>query len=73
MSLIGTITNILSNGVTLSSVVGLNLGDFILGVKPQEVETSGLLGYYMNVTLELDKNTKTELYEVNSEVSKSFM
>lgn len=73
MSLIGTITNILSNGVTLNSVVGLNLGDFILGVKPQEVETSGLLGYYMNVTLELDKNTKTELYEVNSEVSKSFM
>lgn len=73
MLLIGTITNILSNGVTLNSVVGLNLGDFILGVKPQEVETSGLLGYYMNVTLELDKNTKTELYEVNSEVSKSFM
>jgi hypothetical protein len=54
-------------------VDGLYIPDLKSFVKPQEVETSGILGYYMNVTLELDKNTKTELYEVNSEVSKSFM
>jgi len=72
-TLIGNITAILSNGVTLSSVVGLVGGDFIYSTKPQSVETSGLLGYYMNVTLSLDKNTRSELYQVNSEVSKSFM
>ena len=71
--LIGNITNILSNGVTLNTVTGLNVSDFIFASKGQEVETSGLLGYYMNVTLSIDKSTKTELYEVNSEVSKSFM
>lgn len=74
MAYIGTITAILSNGVTLSSVVGLSNGDFIISVKNQSIETSGLLGYYMNVTLRLSgKNTRSELYQVNSEVSKSFM
>jgi hypothetical protein len=74
MAYIGTITAILSNGVTLSSKVGLSNGDFIIAVKSQSVETSGLLGYYMNVTLKLSgKNTRSELYQVNSEVSKSFM
>ena len=71
--LIGTITNILSNGITLNTLTGLNVNDFIFAAKGQEVETSGLLGYYMNVTLSLSKNTRTELYQVNSEVSKSFM
>ena len=74
MAYIGTITAILSNGVTLSSVTGLSNGDFIIAVKNQSIETSGLLGYYMNVTLKLsNKNTRSELYQVNSEVSKSFM
>lgn len=74
MTYIGTISAILSNGVTLSSVAGLSNGDFIIAVKNQSVETSGLLGYYMNVTLKLsNKNTRSELYQVNSEVSKSFM
>jgi len=74
MTYIGTITAILSNGVTLSSATGLSNGDFIISVKNQSIETSGLLGYYMNVTLKLSgKNTRSELYQVNSEVSKSFM
>jgi hypothetical protein len=74
MTYIGTISAILSNGVTLSSVAGLSNGDFIISVKSQSVETSGLLGYYMNVTLKLSgKSTRSELYQVNSEVSKSFM
>lgn len=74
LNLIGTIDNILPNGVTLSSVTGINVGDFIMAVKNQSVETSGLLGYYMNVTLRLsNRNTRSELYQVNSEVSKSFM
>ena len=74
MTYIGTVSAILSNGVTLSSVAGLSNGDFIISVKSQSVETSGLLGYYMNVTLKLSgKSTRSELYQVNSEVSKSFM
>ena len=70
---IGNITNVTSNTIELDSVVGLSNGDFIFSTKPQSIETSGLLGYYMNVTLTLDKNTRSELYQVNSEVSKSFM
>lgn len=75
LTYIGNVAAILPNGITLDSVLSsFSVGDFIMAVKNQSVETSGLLGYYMNVTLKLGgKNTRSELYQVNSEVSKSFM
>ena len=75
LTYIGNVSAILSNGITLDSTLSsFSVGDFIVAIKNQSVETSGLLGYYMNVTLKLSgKNTRSELYQVNSEVSKSFM
>jgi hypothetical protein len=39
--------------------------------KSQSSESSGLLGYHMEVTATLSKNTKTEVFAVNTETSKS--
>ena len=69
---IGNIVNKTSNSITLNSVVGLSVSDFILSTKPQSVETSGLLGYYMRVDAELTSDEYSEVFAVNSEVSKSF-
>lgn len=73
LSSIGSITGINNNVLTLNSVTGLSNGSFIMSGKSQSAETSGLLGYYMNVTLTVSSNKRVELYAVNSEVSKSFM
>ena len=69
---IGNITNKTSNSITLNSVVGLSVSDFVLSTKPQSIETSGLLGYYMRVDAELTSDKYSEVFAVNSEVSKSF-
>ena len=69
---IGTITNKTSSTITMDSVAGLSVNDFIISSKPQSIETSGLLGYYMRVDAELDTENYTEVYAVNSEVSKSY-
>jgi len=69
---IGNITNKTSNSITLNSVVGLSVSDFVLSTKPQSIETSGLLGYYMRVDAELTSDEYSEVFAVNSEVSKSF-
>jgi hypothetical protein len=78
MEFIGIIQDIEVVGVeqlhtlTLNQVNSLAVGDFILSVKSQSVETSGLLGYYMNVMGTLSSPNKSEIYAVNAEISKSF-
>jgi hypothetical protein len=78
MEFIGIIQDIEVVGVeqlhtlTLNEVNSLAVGDFILSVKSQSVETSGLLGYYMNVMGTLSSPNKSEIYAVNAEISKSF-
>ena len=79
MQFIGTIQDIDFAGfsadrytIYIDSTAGLSVGDFILSAKPQSVETSGMLGYYMNVSCTLDSTKKSEVYAVNAEVSKSF-
>jgi hypothetical protein len=78
MEFIGIIQDIEVVGVeqlhtlTLNQVNNLAVGDFILSVKSQSVETSGLLGYYMNVMGTLSSPNKSEIYAVNAEISKSF-
>jgi hypothetical protein len=58
--------------MTLSSVVGLAVGDFLVGQKDSRVEGGNLRGYTMRMDLEITKGTKVELFSVNSEVIKSF-
>jgi hypothetical protein len=72
LSPIGTILLIEDNYIVLNTVAGLSVGDFILSSKLASIETSGILGYYMNISGTLDSTTRSEIYAINSEVSKSF-
>ena len=72
LSPIGTILLIEDNYIVLNTVAGLSVGDFILSSKAASIETSGILGYYMNVSGTLDSTARSEIYAINSEVSKSF-
>ena len=45
---------------------------FILYIKNQNAESHGLLGHYMVFTMQNNKTTSTELFAVESEVTKSF-
>lgn len=57
------------NSITIDVVPSTNIGgEFVFSVKSQSVETSGLLGYYMQVDMKLEKHTKTELFLAASEV-----
>jgi len=72
----GTVLSIGVNSIQISVLPGLtftvNAGDFILASKPSNIETSGIRGYYMNCKMELNTSAYTEVFAVNSEVTKSF-
>ena len=71
--LVGTILSKTANSLTLNAVANILSGDFVLCSKPQSAESGGMLGYHMVVTATLTKNTKAEVYAINSEVIKSFV
>jgi len=73
LQLVGTILSKTPNSLTLNAVANISNGDFVLCFKPQSAESPGLLGYHMVVTATLSKNTKAEVYAINSEVIKSFV
>jgi hypothetical protein len=70
--LVGVITNITSNSITLNNASLVSSGVFLMSSKPSSIETSGIRGYYMNVKGELTTNSYVEVYALNSEVIKSF-
>ena len=72
LTLIGVIENISGKIITLDTTIGLNVNDFVVAVKPQSIETSGLLGYYMRVDCEKLSPNHSEVFSVNSDVVKSF-
>jgi len=72
LQLVGTILSKTPNSLTLNAVANIVSGDFVLCSKPQSAESPGLLGYHMVVTATLSKNTKSEVYAINTETSKSF-
>lgn len=72
LQLVGTIQSKTSNTLTLNTVNNIVSGDFVLCSKPQSIENQGLLGYHLEVTATLTKNTKAEVYAVGSEVVKSY-
>lgn len=43
-------------------------GDFIFFAKSPETNTSGLIGYYAEVDMEINSTSKKELFAVNSEI-----
>jgi hypothetical protein len=58
--------------MTVNPIAGLAVGDFLVGQKNSRVEGGNLRGYTLRIDLEVLKNTKVELFSVNSEVIKSF-
>lgn len=81
-TLVGTIENIevdLSasiNRITVDATVSggavpATQDSFILYIKNQEAESHGLLGHYMEFTLQNNSTVSTELFAVESEVMKS--
>lgn len=73
LQLVGTILSKTPNSLTLNAVANISSGDFVLCSKPQSAESGGLLGYHMVVTATLSKDTKSEVYAINTETSKSFV
>lgn len=70
--LVGTITNKTATTLTLNAVANIVTSDYVMCSKPQSANVNSLLGYHLMVTGTLTKNTKTELFAINSEVVKSF-
>jgi len=70
--LVGTILNKTPNSLTLNAVANVVSGDYVMCSKPQSANVNSLLGYHLQVSGTLTKNTKTELFAINSEVVKSF-
>jgi hypothetical protein len=58
--------------ITMTNTTGLSAGDFIIGMKNTRYEGGNLRGYTMRMDLDIQKDTKVELFAVNSEVMKSF-
>lgn len=70
--LVGTILSKTPNSITLNAVANIVSGDFVILSKPQSANVNSLLGYHLQVSGTLTKNTKTELFAVNAEVVRSF-
>jgi hypothetical protein len=58
--------------ITLDSINGLLVGDFVAGRKDARIEGGSLRGYSMRVDLETNNTDKVELFAVNAEVMKSY-
>jgi hypothetical protein len=53
---------------TLAAGVTISVGDFVFFAKNSQVNTSGIIGYYANVKMEVNSSSFKELFAVNSEV-----
>ena len=75
LTLIGTITALSSNSMTLNTSVGTIplLSDFLICVKNSQAESFGARGYYMNVYLTNDLTEQVKLFAIGTSVFKSFL
>ena len=69
---IGTVTAIVGNTITLDAVGDLAVGEYILGAKDSRIEGGNLRGYTLRMDLTNDSTEKVELFAVNAEVMKSY-
>ncbi len=68
---IGPLTSMSDTTVTCTvdgDVNNLNNGNFLFFVKENEINTSGLLGYYAEIDFTNDSREYAELFAVNSEI-----
>jgi hypothetical protein len=73
--LIGTITNLSSNSITVDTTLGSIplTSDFLICVKNSQAESFGARGYYMNIYLENDLTEQVKLFAVGTSLFKSYM
>jgi hypothetical protein len=53
---------------TLAAGVSVSIGDFVFFAKNSQVNTSGIIGYYAAVDMEVNSSSFKELFAVNSEM-----
>lgn len=53
---------------TLAAGVSVQIGDFVFFAKNSQVNTSGIIGYYAAVDMEVNSSSFKELFAVNSEM-----
>jgi len=70
---VGKIVSKTAKTLTLDAVANLVSGDYVMISKSQSAESRGLLGYHLQVSAQLMKNTKTEVYAVNTNATKSYV
>jgi len=73
MEEVGTIVSKTTTTLTLDAVDNLINGDFVVCCKPESCEQQGLLGYSMKTTLTFGDTVQQEIFEVASEVNKSYL
>jgi len=72
MEEVGTIVAKTENTLTLNAVNFFTSGNYVLCSKEQSVEQQGVLGYFMKTTLTFTSTSQVEIYEVASEINKSY-
>lgn len=72
ITLIGSVTAHSGQTITLDSVVGLSVSDFILYSKDVRIEGESIKGYYVEIELTSNETGDEELFAVKTEVAKSF-
>ena len=72
LSVIGLITAVSGDTISVADTTGLSDGDFVLGMKDPRIEGGNLRGYTLRMDLENTNDNKVELFAVNAEVIKSF-
>jgi len=70
---VGKIVSKTAKTLTLDAVANFVSGDYVMISKSQSAESRGLLGFNMQVSAQLMKNTKTEVYAVNTNATKSYV
>lgn len=65
--LVGTITALGVNTITIISPVNVVIGSFIFGRKDARIEGGSVRGYSFNTDLEINSDIKVELFAVNTE------
>lgn len=70
--LVGSILSVSDNVIVTTSSTGLNVGDFIYGRKPARIEGAEVRGYNFNINMSISKDSRLELFAVNTDYIDSF-
>jgi hypothetical protein len=73
LQIVGTIVGKTANSLTLDAVNNIASGDYVLSVKPESVQSQGVVGYHLLIDASFASNSQQEIYSINSEAVKSFM